>query len=239
MRRDPLTIIAIAIVAYALANVIHEGLGHGGACLLIGAHVRELSSLHCQCDAGSKFVAAAGCIANVIAAAVGLLILRRRTSWFWWLFTTINLLMPAGYLLFSGVMKVGDWVYVFKDFPQIVWRPLLAIIGAALYFAAVRYSAHRLESLAGKDDARRFNLIAYFTGGILYCVSGLFNPHGAILIAISAAAASFGGTSGLIWMIDFMRGGADVPIERSYAWIVSAAVIAIVFVGVLGPTLRF
>jgi hypothetical protein len=239
MRRDPLTVIAIAIVAYALTNMIHEGLGHGGACLLIGAHVRELSSLHCECDASSKFVAAAGCIANVIAAAAGLLVLRRRTSWFWWLFTTINLLMPAGYLLFSGVLKVGDWVAVCRDLPQIVWRPALAIAGAALYVAAARYCARLLESLAGKDGAQRFNLIAYFTGGILYCVSGLFNPHGAILIAISAAAASFGGTSGLIWMVESMRGGGDVPIERSYGWMVGAAVVGIVFIAVLGPALRF
>ncbi|HJW95088.1 MAG TPA: hypothetical protein VJ901_15845 [Thermoanaerobaculia bacterium] len=232
MRRDALTVVSIAIVAYALANVIHEILGHGGACLLIGARVEEFSSLHCACSVGSRFVAAAGCIANVIAAAIGLLAFRARKTYFWWLFTTINLLMPAGYLLFSGVMKVGDWVQVFHDVPQLVWRPILAVIGGGLYYLAARYTARMF-------NARRLNLIAYFTGGILYCVSGLFNPHGPLLIAISAAAASFGGTSGLIWMVDFMRGGEEAAIERSYAWIASAAVVAVVFVGVLGPAIRF
>ena len=231
MRRDVLTVVSIAIVAYALANVIHEILGHGGACLLIGARVEEFSSLHCMCSIPSKFMAAAGCIANAIAAAIGLLVFRRRKTYFWWLFTTINLLMPAGYLLFSGVLKVGDWVLVCRDFPPIVWRPILAILGAGLYYLAARYAARMF-------NARRLNLIAYVTGGILYCVSGLFNPHGPLLIAISAAAASFGGTSGLLWMVDFMPEGEEAAIERSYAWIASAAVIAIVFVFVLGPAIR-
>ena len=34
-RIDPLTVGAIGILAYMLANVLHEGLGHGGACLLV------------------------------------------------------------------------------------------------------------------------------------------------------------------------------------------------------------
>jgi len=241
MRRDILTIIAIAVVAYALANVIHEGLGHGGACLLVGGRPIEMSSLHFQCDGNSKFVSAAGCIANVIAAVIGLALYKRRRSYFLWLFTTINLLMPAGYLLFSGVLRVGDWVNVCRDLPPGVWRPVLAIIGAGLYFLAARFSARLLAPLAGRDGARRMTLIPYFTGGILYCVSGLFNPVGPILIAISAAAASFGGTSGLIWLVEFIRNpeGDGIAIERSYGWIVCAAVTAAVFIGVLGPAIRF
>src|ERR1044072_8478478 len=109
MRRDALTVVSLTIVAYAFSNVIHEILGHGGACLLIRARVVELSALHCACSTASRFMAAAGCIANVIAAAIGMLVFRRRKTYFWWLFTTINLLMPAGYLLFFGVLDVGDW----------------------------------------------------------------------------------------------------------------------------------
>jgi hypothetical protein len=245
MRRlDLLTIIAIAIVAYALANVIHEGIGHGGACLLIGGHARELSSLHFLCDGNSNFVSAAGCIANVLAAIVGLVLFRRRPTYFLWLFTTINLLMPAGYLLFSGLMRVGDWVNVCRDLPPGVWRPALTIAGAGLYFLAARFSAHLFAPILGPfDAARKLTLVPYFTGGILYCVSGLFNPIGPILIAISAAAASFGGTSGLIWLIEFLRDrepvGEGVVIERSMGWIVSGVVAGALFIGVLGPAIRF
>lgn len=33
---DLLTILGIGIVSFILKNVIHEALGHGGACLLVG-----------------------------------------------------------------------------------------------------------------------------------------------------------------------------------------------------------
>ena len=35
-RLDPWTVGAIAVVAYSVGNVVHEGLGHGGACVLVG-----------------------------------------------------------------------------------------------------------------------------------------------------------------------------------------------------------
>jgi len=33
---DLLTVAAIGIVAFSVATVVHEGVGHGGACLLAG-----------------------------------------------------------------------------------------------------------------------------------------------------------------------------------------------------------
>ena len=43
---DLLTLVAVAIVAYAVANVIHEGLGHAGTCVLVGGRLTVLSSMH-------------------------------------------------------------------------------------------------------------------------------------------------------------------------------------------------
>ena len=34
------TVIAIALVAYALTNVAHEGIGHGGMCVAMGGEPR-------------------------------------------------------------------------------------------------------------------------------------------------------------------------------------------------------
>ena len=39
---DRMTVVAIAIVAYALANLIHEGLGHGGTCIAVGGRLTAL-----------------------------------------------------------------------------------------------------------------------------------------------------------------------------------------------------
>src|SRR5581483_3475507 len=185
--------------------------------------------------AESKMISAAGCVANWLAAAAGLVAFRRRRTFARWLFTAINLMMPAGYLLFSGVMKVGDWVNVCRDLPQAVWRPLFALAGAALYFLSVRFSAR----LIGEPLSRPAT-ISYVTGGLLYCISGLFNPHGPLLIAISAAAASFGGTSGLMWFDEFVKEQpVTMLVQRSNAWLAAGAVAAVVFIGVFGPSLRF
>lgn len=254
---DLITIIAIAVVAYALANVLHEGLGHGGACLLVGGKPIALSSLHFECDAENsmraKIVASAGSIVNAIAGAVAFILLRRlrgakpESRFFLWLFMTINLLMASGYLLFSGIGKIGDWAKVCEGLPPIIWRPVMALLGAALYFLSARFAAFEVQPLLGDDAlrmarAKRLTLGPYITGGLLYCGSGLFNPVGPILIAISAAAASLGGTSGLLWLTELIRErpGIAQPIawRRSMAWIITAAIVALVFVGVLGPGLK-
>ena len=85
---------------------------------------------------------------------------------------------------------------------------------------------------------------AYLAGGLLYCVAGLFNPVGPVLIGISAAASSFGGGSGLVWVTQFLRGGehAAAPaasLDRSYAWIVAGCLVSLAFVAILGPSIRF
>jgi len=84
---------------------------------------------------------------------------------------------------------------------------------------------------------------AYAAGGVLFCVSGMFNQVGPILVAISPAAASFGGASGLLWLTQFLRRGEGsakpAELDRSYIWIVAGCVISLIFVGILGPGVHF
>ena len=119
---DLLTVIAIALVAYAASNVVHEALGHGGACVALGGRPLVLSSVHFDCgDAAMgtlarRGVAAAGTIANFIAGALALVafmmtnpLKKPHAAYFLWLFTTLNLLSGAGYFLFSasGTSAIG------------------------------------------------------------------------------------------------------------------------------------
>ncbi len=67
---DPLTVGAIGILAYMLGNVLHEGAGHGGACLLLGGKPLAISSVYFECGADSRLVMAAGTLMNLLAAAV-------------------------------------------------------------------------------------------------------------------------------------------------------------------------
>src|SRR2546423_5082842 len=100
---DVVTVTAIALIAYAAPNVLHEAFGHGGACMLLGGKPIVLSSVHFECgdDAMSALarrgVAAAGTIANFVAGAGGLMASNAtnpgreaHVSYFLWLFTTLN-----------------------------------------------------------------------------------------------------------------------------------------------------
>src|SRR5215467_16107687 len=74
--RDVATIIAISIVAFAVANLLHEGAGHGGACVLTGGHAKVLSSVHFECDRDSRLISAGGTLVNFIAGFLSWLGLR-------------------------------------------------------------------------------------------------------------------------------------------------------------------
>jgi hypothetical protein len=255
---DRLTVIAIAIVATVCADVIHEGLGHGGACLLTGGHPLVLSTVHFECQGEGILVAAGGTIANLIAGvvfwgAMRLVKQSTRLRYFFWLSMTINLFGVGGYFLFSGIGNIGDWATVVQGLqPAWLWRVGLTVLGVVTYFFFSLIALLELRPFIGQDRAERLHrarqltLTPYFTDGILSCIAGLLNPVGMILVAISAAAASFGGASGLVWMDEWLRGprisSASFqlpPLTRSRAWIAVAAILAVLFVAVLGPGLMF
>jgi hypothetical protein len=255
---DRWTVIAIAIVATVFANVIHEDLGHGGACLLTGGHPLALSTVHFECEGEGILVAAGGTIANLIASVVfwslsRLVTRNTRLRYFLWLSMTINLLGAGGYFLFSGIGNIGDWAAVVQGLqPAWAWRVGLTLLGVVSYLFFMWIAVLEIRPFLGQDlagrmsRARRLTLVPYFADGILSCVAGLFNPVGMILIAISAAAASFGGASGLVWMDEWLRGPRIPttefqmpPLMRSHSWIIFAAVLAICFVAILGPGLKF
>ena len=162
-------------------------------------------------DGAQRLVAAGGSIANAVAGAAAWRASARANAphlrVFLWLFAFVNLLQATGYLLFSGLGDVGDWAVVVRGMDAGAWafRAGLAIIGAASYYWVARECARTCAALVGAraaDWARRARGLAwtaYFTGGVLYCVSGALNPLGPLVLLISAAAASLGGTSALLW----------------------------------------
>jgi hypothetical protein len=195
-------------------------------------------------------------VAGVLFFALGRFTPRTspRLKYFLWIAMTVNLFTAAGYFGFSGIGGFGDWAMFIQGLgTQWVWRVGMTIFGVAAYMAVARFSLSEMRPLIGSDKARRFaNAVGltkfpYFAGGILACVAGSLNPQGWILVALSAAASTFGGSSGLIWMPNWLRGsriplGSEpepIPIERSWAWIVAASILAVVFIVWLGPGLRF
>lgn len=252
------TVVAIAVVTTVIGDVIHEGVGHGGACLLTGGHPLALSTVHFECAGEGKLVAAGGTIANLIAGFIFWVASRAATRstrlrYFFWLAMTTNLYVAGGYFLFSGIANIGDWAEVIAGYhPAWVWRVLLTLAGVVTYLFFMWISLLEMRPFLGRDRverlrrATRLTHVPYYTTGILSCIAGALNPVGPILIVISAAAASFGGGSGLAWMDEWLKGSlipvSDFempPFKRSVPWIATAAILAVIFVLVLGPGLKF
>jgi hypothetical protein len=257
---DVLTVGAIGILAYMLGNVLHEGAGHGGACLLVGAKPLVLSSVHFECSLDSRLVMAGGTLVNLLAGAVFFALGRftgrsyPRLKYFFWISMTVNLFTGTGYFLFSGIGGIGDWGDFIQGLgSQWLWRIGLTIFGAVTYLFAARISLLELRPLIGSTKEQRYrravrlSAIPYFAGGILMCIAGALNPKGMILILISAAASTFGGTSGLMWSTNWLNRGTMIPygppaellpIHKSWPLIVAAGAIAIAYIAVLGPSVR-
>jgi hypothetical protein len=260
---DPLTIAAIGLLVGVLADFIHEGLGHGGACLLVGGKPTLLTSMNFEWDdrglgrSAHRVVAAGGTIANLLAGGVAVVLLRRPPSsahvhYFLLLFAAINLYVGTGYFLFSGVSNIGDWANFIAGLPHVwLWRVLLILIGGASYFLCVRLMLAKAAPLTGGEPAVRYPranllmLIPYFTGAALSLIAGAFNPQAKALILISGVAASLGGASGLAWGPQLLRdphwlasSTAPAAIPRHWGWIVVGLLFAVAFVVVIGPGLK-
>jgi hypothetical protein len=268
-RNDWVTVAAVAALTYATVSMVHEGLGHGGACLIVGGIPRELSSMDFDCDihglgtAAEKIVAAGGTIANLIFGLVALALYRRipvtsspLCRFSVWLFAAVNLMTGTGYFLFSGVGGIGDWAVVIEGLaPSWLWRLLLALSGGGLYFVTTVYLFNALGPLIGDARPERYRralslaTVSYIAGGALSLMAGFLNPSGLALVAISGAAASLGGTSGLAWGPQMLRGAPTVAVDqpatepqviaRSWRVIAIAGAASMVFILILGRGVRF
>lgn len=262
---DLLTLVSMGVVAYGLANITHEGLGHGGACALVGARSVALSTAYFECDTGGlsssapRWVDAAGALLNLALGLLALALLRRapRTStpgrYFLWLLMTINLMQGTGYWLYSGAADTGDWATVIRDWePHGLWRGALVLAGVVGYWGTVFLSLRELVPFLGTSSGRvgravALSVIPYVVGGVLNILAGIFNPYGFLLVLISSAPSSLGGTSGLTWMAQLLRNerlfppSSETPLSlpRSLPWLMGAAVMTVIFVVVLGRSVRF
>jgi len=264
------TLMSVAAVVSLLSVVLHEAAGHGSSCLLLGGHARAWSAYYFDCDyaamsvIGRRLVAAAGNTVNVLTALVAFTALRTThrnmsdtTRVFWWLLMTENLMIWAGYFLFSGVSGIGDWGGsvdgVLQGLNVNLWRVVLAVGGTVLYVLSVLFCARQMAGLIGGDASSRerrtraLTFPAYLTGGVLAVLIGLLNPQGVVIVLTSAAAATLGGTSGLMWLPSVLPRSAQhiadassaLTVTRQWRWIVAAAVGTVTYAAVLGPTLTF
>jgi hypothetical protein len=110
---DSLTIYAISWLAWILADVSHEGIGHVLVALLTGAQSGVLSTVAWSSAYDSRLVAAGGTLVNLIEAGVLWLALvstrsvSPRLRLFLFAGFAFNLFTSVGYFLFSGAFDFG------------------------------------------------------------------------------------------------------------------------------------
>jgi hypothetical protein len=256
IRRDDFwTLAAFGALAYMISNVLHEGLGHGGAAWLSGAHQITVTSTYMEAGMDTRWILAAGTLVNLVAGAAGWAVLQRVRSastslrFFVWTVTAFNLLLGTGYFLFSGIGGIGDWAVWMKGLsPLWAWRVGFALLGLVSYLIAAVLLARELVRIVGPGASeartRRMTWIVYFAGGATACLAGVWNPLGWELVLISAAASALGGASGLMWIPSIAhRAGRGLPESGAayeplpslpLVWLAAALLLA-AYVWFLGP----
>lgn len=260
---DPATVLAVAVVVYGLAKVVHEALGHGIACALAGGDLVAVSSSWCACEKtgvgvlGRRWIEAAGTLANLgvgLAALSALLRpwLRSGAAYlFFWLAAAVNLLVAGGYLMVDPLFGFGDW----GDFlaglePALPWRLGLTGVGVAVSlgtFFALRPPLERLLGGEERDRRRQARLLCWWpylaAGGVVLTGAAALNAYGP-RYAFTSALATLGGTFLLLWL-PVAVGPAPEPavpprfaVGRSPAWLLAGGAMLAFLALAFGPGIR-
>lgn len=243
------TIASMAVVASALATLLHEGVGHGVTAWLRGDIPTELTSNHLSSLRPDHWVEAGGTIVNLIVGAVSLLVSRNlgdraNPRYFCWIFAALNLLPGAGYFLFSGIIGIGDWSAVIEGLPhQAAWRIGMTIFGAGLYFLVVRWLAVGVHPFT--PDRATYNTVGrlpYYVACLFSCAAGALDPLGLQLFFLSTVPAAFGGSSGLMWADNLIPRAPAEPklfVQRAPAWWIASFILGLCYIAILGRGIQF
>jgi len=247
-RHSKATIVSMAVVASVVSSLLHEGLGHGVTASLRGDVVTELTSNHLSSIRPDRVVDAGGTIVNLIAGSLCLFAASRstraNTRYFLWFLGAINLLLGAGYFLFSGVLGLGDWADVIAGLPrQGLLRAALAVAGAVLYIFFVRLIAVVARPfVANRREYNTVGRLPYYAACCFWCLAGAFDPLGFRLMLISTLPASFGGMSGLMWADSLMPRAVPehaLAVQRSRIWWALALVLGCAFLITVARGIQF
>jgi hypothetical protein len=255
---DALTLGAMGIAAYILADVVHECLGHGVACVAAGGRITLLTSVLFRSEPWSRMTDAAGPSANLLFGFLLWIALRCGKGWpvqtrfFLLLGTTFNLFWGTGYLIYSGIANTGDWVFAIQGFqPFWLWRSIFVVVGIVLYGFSMSMLGLNLGSFVSgscEEGARRSRLwlfIPYIATGIAACIAALLYRDDRIAALKGAAQETFVTNLGLLAIpLWFRRNRTAVSsppnfVTRRLGWILSTAVVFVAFAGVLGRGLKF
>jgi hypothetical protein len=261
---DPLTVAAIAVLVYLLAAVIHEGIGHGATCALAGGKAITVTSVYCECNDRDlsrnrqRMIEAGGTTANLLfglSFAAALVLFRPASpTWRYFLLLSamVNLFQSGGYLMISPFADFGDWKAFLEGLSsKLVWQLTLTAIGILISVAALYFGRKEIEPFCGAVNPFRgqqawlLTALPYVTGALASCVIAFLNPIDKSLVVTSAAAATLGGTSWLLW-VGYLTGiqaaKSELPpatVESNWILIMLALAALMTWAVTLGPGISF
>jgi hypothetical protein len=239
----------MAVLASATATLLHEGVGHGLTAWLRGSIPTELTSNHLSSMRPDRWVEAGGTLVNLFVGAICLWVSRAAGNranfrYFFWILAALNLLLGAGYFLFSGIFGFGDWQEVIRGLPhQELLRIIMTIFGAALYVSVVRLLAVAVRPFC--PHRQTYNIVGrlpYYAACLFSCAAGAFDPLGVKLFLVSTVPAAFGGSSGLMWadsLLPAKPAERTLLVSRRPTWWIAAAVLGLSYIVILGRGIQF
>ncbi len=142
---------------------------------------------------------------------------------------------------------MGDWAVVFAGTePAWLWRTLLSLVGILLYGLVIWSANRQIVSLVrsgriSRQEPARILLPAYVAGGLLFVLGSALNPIGPSLILTSGVSSGFGAMAGLVFLPTLVEKqtsqvrSAGQALPFSLGWCVAGAIVALIFIGLLGP----
>jgi hypothetical protein len=261
------TVASIGVFAFGLEAVVHEVLGHGVVCWLTGGKVLLISSTAMQTASSSRLVPAAGPIANIIFGVAALALYRTiasrertreeanqigPTRLFFYFFGFANLFLATGYVLYSGLIRFGDFAAVIGGLrPAWLYRTVLVVAGGIGYRYAIVLAARYLRLMASAPmtlgDARRIVYAGCAAGGGLFFLASVFNPISPTLILYDGLSGAVGMTLGFFLTLTDLRqtttrpaddAESSISIPFSLPLTIAAAIFAIAYLFTMGHGIR-
>ncbi|HTT98267.1 MAG TPA: hypothetical protein VMF58_09470 [Rhizomicrobium sp.] len=235
-----LTLIAIACCAYLAADLAHETLGHGGACVASGGKSLLVDTTFQDCSIHSRWIDGAGPVTGIVVALLAWFGARRTRAANLRMFLTLlfadAIFWNVAYMIKSGIGHTGDWHFLIEGLePASIWHIGLAIAGVALYIGAMRMLA-RIWPAGEEMTSGKVAVIAYLTAAALSAVAGYFDPRGPHIVLSDALPSSL---AAIGLPLVGLRKNTQVSVTPSPVWIAMGVACAIFFIAILGPGIRF
>ena len=177
-----LTLAMTGVLSYMIADIIHEVIGHGGTCLIIGNRINLLTSAYFKSSPGNTFVDIGGPIANLIFGGLAFILLKKSTlpKLLMLQVTAYNLFWFSGTILHSAINETGDWTFAIKEVSSGLSEKFILIVAGLLFYAVfIRILnsyltdssyASQHNSLKKQDIAYSFFFatLAAFTAGLFF-----------------------------------------------------------------------